>query len=188
MARASAASAGRGGSANRSRRATICWICFLDADPSPVIADLTAVGAYSDTPETGPGGDEQGDARRPANRDRRLQVAVGEDRLHGYDVGLGFFDHLGQPDEQLGEPLCHRCSGSVRITPASMAVGGCPPSTTPYPVADSPGSMPMTNICLVRLGGCRRDADDLRWDLRGDTILAPRSIRFLSGKVTSLNL
>src|SRR5690606_10524175 len=124
MARASAASAGDGGLASLRRRATITWTWAFPADPSPVTADFTAVGTYSET-----GTPARAAARSTTPEARPTDMAVCRLRLVKR-VSMATASGLVSSNSP-ASPSCNSSSlfgvsrsGSVRMTPARIARGG----------------------------------------------------------------
>ena len=125
-AAASAASAGRGGSAEAEERLHHpLHLLLAGAAPQPATASFTWLGVYCD--DLAPGGRRLGQ-REPAglaDRHRRAHVDLEEHPLDGDDVGLELGDQRRQLALQLGQALGQRLGragcGSRRWPPPTRA-------------------------------------------------------------------
>ncbi len=162
-ARASAVSAGLGGSASRSSRITIAVTWALSARPLPVTAAFTSLGVCSVT----------GRPRRAAHSTATAPACAVpitvrtlcwlNTRSTATASGWCSVSQRSISTSRASSRAAMSAEGGVRATPAATRPGGRPgvPSTTPSPHRVSPGSTPSTRISAPsRLAGPADPGDD----------------------------
>ena len=125
MASASAASSLSNLARGRSTR-TIARICGFSAWPAPTIVFLTAFGAYSATRQPRARRNQQRDAPRLAELQRRGRVAVDEGLLDRRLVGLRRRGPLAQPVMDATSRAASSPSSGARTVPAATKASALP--------------------------------------------------------------